>query len=120
MTCKNCGAVLKNGERVCPACGTPAEPKNVRSTPILIFGVLGAGLAFSGVFGLVFSLLALIRSRAFARETDGVLFGKAKAGKILAVVGIVLSAAALLAAGVLLALGLAGVELPVVPSSLFR
>ena len=120
MTCKNCGAALKSGLRACPACGAPAAPKNVRSTPILIFGILGAGFFATGVFGVLFSRLALFRARAFARETDGVLFGKAKAGKILGVVGLVLSAAALLAAGVLLALGLAGVELPVVPTSLFR
>ena len=108
MTCRNCGAPITEGEARCAVCGVPTEPptpRNVRSTPILIFGLLGVGLGFSVIPGVLFSLLALFRARAFTRET-GVLFGKAKAGKILATAGLILSAAALIGWAALLVIRL--------------
>lgn len=110
MFCPNCGTNVEDGARFCPNCSaalteeapvqesapvyeaqpvTPAAPA-VNTSNILVFGILGLAFAESGILGIIFSAIALSKAKAYA-AAYGNLTGKAKVGKILATVGLIVS-----------------------------
>lgn len=64
------------------------------STPILVMGILGISLSFVYGIGLIFSIIGLAKAGAYAKLAP--IAGKAKAGKILSVFGLVLSIIAII------------------------
>ncbi len=106
MNCSNCGMVVEEGRAYCPNCGAAvAKPVAERynengaasapamsATPVLVWGIIG--LAFSCTFyfsflGIIFSAVGLNKFKAFYAAT-GYDAGKAKVGRILAKVGLIL------------------------------
>lgn len=61
------------------------------SGSVLTFGILGLALSWIPVLGLIFSIIGLKKSGAFAAAHGGTCFGKAKAGRILSIIGLVSS-----------------------------
>lgn len=108
MFCKNCGQTMEEGRKFCPNCGAPvdapAEPSGapvyaeryepaMSSTPVLVWGIIGLAFSCSFYFsflGIIFSAIGLSKAKAFF-AANGQLFGKAKVGKILATVGLIVS-----------------------------
>lgn len=103
--CKNCGAQVPDGTNVCPNCGTTMQaaagftpdyqptytPQPVvqgNSTPIFVFGLLSVILG--GVIGIIFSCVSKSKLKAWVAEGNPVT-GKAKAGQILATIGLITS-----------------------------
>ena len=60
-------------------------------TPALILGILGFAFSGSGLLGLILSANRLGKAKKCAAANGGVLTGKAKAGKILATIGLIFS-----------------------------
>lgn len=106
MNCNNCGMVVEEGRSYCPNCGAAVvKPVAERydesgagyapamsATPVLVWGIIG--LAFSCTFylsflGIIFSVIGLNKFKAFYAAT-GYNAGKAKVGRILAKVGLIL------------------------------
>lgn len=66
----------------------PQPPAEDNSTKLLIFGILS--IALSGVIGLVFAILAKKEATKY-EQNFGPATGKAKVGKILGTVGLIVS-----------------------------
>lgn len=105
MKCPYCAAELPAEAERCPACGKAINVKIQEangyegplgtSRPILTWGLLAAGLGcvpFTCPLGVVFGITGLRKAARHARFT-GSLYGPARAGKILSIVGIAAGAA---------------------------
>lgn len=119
MFCTNCGAQINDGTKFCPKCGvqvggeqapvvTPVEPvtpvyaepvmrvkpKNDTSTSILVLGILALALCELGIPGIILGAIAKKKAGQFVAD-NGVLYGKAKVGRILGnfgfIIGIVMT-----------------------------
>ena len=109
MICRNCGAETADNAAFCSKCGAPVQeqPQNgyyepeyipVRqpvtgtagpdATPIFVLGILS--LALPALGGLICAIICLSKVKKFL-AAGGVLAGKAKVGKILGTVGLILS-----------------------------
>lgn len=66
----------------------PQPPAEDNSTKLLIFGILS--VALSGIVGIVFAILAKKEATKY-EQSFGPATGKAKVGKILGTVGLILS-----------------------------
>ena len=60
------------------------------STQTLTFGILGLAFAGSSILGIIFSAIGMKKAKAYV-EQFGELTGKAKIGRILAKVGLIVS-----------------------------
>ena len=108
MNCTTCGAQINAGERYCSTCGAsvpveapvatventyvPAAPA-ISSAPILVFGILGLAFACTFYFsflGIIFGAIAGKKASTYVAQ-GGVLAGKAKVGKILGKIGLIIS-----------------------------
>ena len=107
MYCIKCGAKLRGYEEICWNCRHPV-PKNVDlnsasvkfadnatvqvlADEILKFGIMGAAFSSSGILsilGVIFSCIAFGKANRFL-EITGELFGKARAGRTVAKVGLI-------------------------------
>ncbi len=71
-----------------------AEPQpasgDLNDTPILITGILAIALCWTGIGGLICAIICMSKVKKFL-AAGGVLAGKAKVGKILGTVGLILS-----------------------------
>ena len=118
MFCNNCGSQVNHDEKYCVACGeenpqyvapkgrrrasgnvatapatAEAEKKaKTKATVALIFGIVSIVLG-GGWLGLVLSIIALALLKSTKKVGD---FKVAKAGKILAVIGLIMSIISLL------------------------
>ena len=92
--CKQCGAKITGEETVCPKCNA-ALPELVipdagkSANRIFIFGLLSILLSFVPIAGIVFAALGFF----FSSKDSGLVrsVGKAKTGRKLAVIGMILS-----------------------------
>ena len=118
MFCTNCGNNIPDGSVNCPVCGAavqqqqPQQPAYQQPTyqqpaygqpayqqptaddgsgSVLTFGILGLALSWVPVVGLIFSIIGLKKSGAYAAAHGGACYGKAKAGRILSIIGLVSS-----------------------------
>ena len=66
------------------------ELKQKLSSGSLTFGILGLIFCSTGLLGLIFSAIGRSKAKKYAEEA-GELTGKAKAGKVLATIGLVFS-----------------------------
>ena len=114
MFCTNCGNNIPDGSVTCPVCGAamqqpqqpqqpayqqpvyqqpvyqqPAAPDN--SGSVLAFGILSLALCEVPILGLIFAILGLTKSGAFAAAHGGTVFGNAKGGRILSIVGLIVN-----------------------------
>lgn len=104
MNCTNCGMVVEEGRSYCPNCGAPVQKPyaeryseggavpGVSATPVLVWGIIGLSFActfYLSFLGIIFSAVALNKFKAFYAAT-GYNAGKAKVGRILAKVGLIL------------------------------
>ena len=105
--CPNCGQVVEQPNQAqtqaqqfeqpvyeaTPVNNTYAAPAGAdESKSVLIWGILGLAFADSCILsflGIIFSAIALNKAKAF-QAANGALYGKAKVGKILATVGLIL------------------------------
>ena len=69
--------------------------KEKLSTQSLVFGILSLVATSTGLLGVIFGAIGKSKAKAFAAANDGVLVGKAKAGKILSTLGLVFGIIAL-------------------------
>ena len=111
MFCEKCGAQI-DGQAYCPQCGTPTNQTTVKQpiqyqtypaqpnqpvqtqvspTSVLIWCIVGAALSWTGIVGLIFSIIGLRKANAYI-NTYGPISTQAKIGKILSIIGIVCSA----------------------------
>ena len=60
----------------------------VSSTPALVFGILSLAFSESGLLAIIFGAIARSKAKNYL-AANGVLDGKAKAGKILGTIGLV-------------------------------
>lgn len=103
MYCQNCGTVLNEGAAFCANCGAPvaapvAPAENPETAgmrkPILVNGILGVAFAspflLTWVVGLIFSIITKCKVKKFL-AAGGQLTGRAKAGNILATIGLILN-----------------------------
>lgn len=115
MFCTNCGNNIPDGSLNCPVCGAamqqpqqpqyqqpvyqqptyqqpyqqPVAPDN--SGSVLTFGILSMVFSEVPVLGLIFAIIGLSKSGAFARAHGGACFGKAKVGRILSIIALIIS-----------------------------
>lgn len=114
MFCKNCGAQIDAEAKFCPACGASneesvAQPQEqpvyqaqpqpagspVSAISILVFGILGIALALEfPPAGIILSIIALDKAKKYSLFAP--LTGKAKTGKTLGKIGLILSIVAIL------------------------
>ncbi len=116
--CPNCGAQLAQAQPAPQPEQAPAQPmpqpeppstyqeyqqvpaqlvlatdeiNGVTPSNILLFGILGTALGYTfGLIGLIFSLIGMNKAKQYT-EGGGELTGKAKVGRILCIVGLILS-----------------------------
>ena len=67
------------------------EVKNGYATRALVFGILALALCEAVIPGIIFGILSQKQAKAFTEANGGVLCGKAKVGRILGKVGLILS-----------------------------
>ena len=119
MFCSNCGNNIPDGSVNCPVCGAAVQQQQPQqpvyqqpayqqpayqqqpvyqqpaaddgSGSILTFGILGLALCEVPILGLIFAIMAIKKSGAFAATHGGTCYGKAKVGRILGIVGLVAS-----------------------------
>ncbi|MBO4422703.1 MAG: zinc ribbon domain-containing protein [Clostridia bacterium] len=138
MICKKCGAEILEGSVFCTECGTPVEQVKEAAeqaaetvtaeaaaevaeavpaqndTPILVLGIVSLAVTLVscgslGLVGMILGIVAMVKAKKFA-EAGGVLEGKAKVGKILGIVGLVIG----ILATVGFIVGFAGTLIPVI------
>lgn len=63
--------------------------KNGIATRTLVFGIIALALSECGIFGIIFGAIALSQAKKYAAANDGVLDGKAKVGRILGLIGLI-------------------------------
>ncbi|MBR4761686.1 MAG: zinc ribbon domain-containing protein [Clostridia bacterium] len=105
MICNNCGANIPDGSTFCTNCGASVAPaqtaqpvyapasngiKTVSPGKVLTWGILGLAFAELGILGLIFSIIGLKNANTFLAE-NGMLYGQAKVGRILAKAGLIVS-----------------------------
>ena len=110
MFCQNCGKEFQDGVGACPHCGAPvsmvSQPAPVQTTSDpgttpMVLGILS--IVFAGLIGLVLSIIGLKKAGpVLAANPEN---GRAKAGKITSIIGLVLSILAILAFIAVIALG---------------
>ena len=59
------------------------------STKTMVFGIIAIALCETGIGGIIFGAIALSEAKKYAAAHDGVVSGKAKVGKILGTVGLI-------------------------------
>ena len=59
-------------------------------TPVLVFGIIGLALSGTGIFGLIFSIIGLVKAKNYI-AAYGPVSTQARVGKILATVGLIVS-----------------------------
>lgn len=105
MKCANCGFYYESA-RVCPNCGAVAEGQSDmvtdattrerplgNPTPILVFGILSLALAFAlPPLGVVFGIISLVKAGKYFGFVGYPGAGQARAGRRLAIAGIIVSA----------------------------
>ena len=64
------------------------DNNNPNASKALTFGILSLAFAGTGILGLIFAIIGMGKAKAFAAET-GEVTGKAKAGKILSIFGLI-------------------------------
>ncbi len=109
MFCKSCGTQISDSSSFCPSCGTAISasndnfsappytpsyvpPQPVPTTPILVFGILSLCFActfFLSFLGIIFGAISQSKSKT-ALSSNGSLSGKARTGRILGKVGLIL------------------------------
>ena len=115
MFCPNCGAEIENSAKFCYKCGqkiTADGKKDVVSSSsgidnhtnngapdtnmpapgspdVYKFGLLGIILAFfTGIGGIILSAIGLSKAKEFKKLNGGKLFGKAKTGYTMSIIGL--------------------------------
>ena len=125
LYCSNCRAQLDDSEKFCNNCGTAVseniaqqpEPQNIHveqhyESPIadkyasasLVMGILSLVLG-GGILGIIFGAIANSKASLYVAAT-GVLSGKAKAGKLMGTIGLILSILGLVAMVIIFAISL--------------
>ena len=61
------------------------------SVKTLVFGILALALSWLGITGLIFGIAAIKQAGIYAQNHYGALNGKAKTGKILGILGLIVS-----------------------------
>ena len=108
MICRNCGNTINEGASFCLHCGAPvtaptaaapvytaptyASAPAYNTSPILVFGILALSFACTFYFsflGIIFGAIASSKANAYL-AMGGVLAGKAKTGRILGKIGLIL------------------------------
>lgn len=111
MFCIKCGRQIPDDAVFCPACGAtqgdqmpqaiapnqpaawkkPVSPEeDALAGSILTWGILGLAFSATVILGIIFSAIGLSKARRF-RETYGPLHHRAKVGRILSLVGLIVS-----------------------------
>ena len=72
-----------------PVYNATPQPEDT-SSKVLTFGIIGLVLSELGILGLIFSIIGLKQANQYY-STFGTLIGKAKVGKILSKVGLIVS-----------------------------
>ena len=103
MICNKCNSNIPDGSTFCPVCGQqfgapaqttayqqPAYQQPAAPVSVLPFGILSLVFAGTGIIGLIFAIIGLSKSKKFVAQ-NGSLFGSAKVGKILSIIGLVSS-----------------------------
>ncbi|MBR3300798.1 MAG: zinc-ribbon domain-containing protein [Clostridia bacterium] len=109
--CTNCGAQVPDGSAICPNCGTQLAPAAapqptyqapvyqapayqpapaLDNGPIFTFGLLSVILCWFGIPGLIFAIIAKKKIKNYL-AAGGQLTGRAKAGSIMATIGLIVS-----------------------------
>lgn len=103
VKCKNCGADLESEAQICYSCGSlagqalndqekvkesqPAETNNVKepektkTNKPIVFGILSLVFSFTVILGIIFAIIGLKSSKKFG----------SKPGKIMSIIGLILS-----------------------------
>lgn len=110
MYCPKCGA-SHNGQNFCPSCGysflnnqnSMSDSQNYYQLPrrdrpepqgspgvVLTFGIIGIALMSTGILGLIFSIIGLVKASGYQNKY-GNISGQVRTGRILSIVGIILS-----------------------------
>ena len=111
MFCIKCGRQIPDDAVFCPACGAtqsdqmpqaiapnqpaawkkPVSPEeDALAGSILTWGILGLAFSATVILGIIFSAIGLSKARRF-QETYGPLHHRAKVGRILSLVGLIVS-----------------------------
>lgn len=98
MYCTNCRTSVADNYNQCPYCGgilryDPVEGEE-SNLSTMIFGIVAAGLSctfYLSFLGIIFGVIAVAKSKKFIRP-DGTIGGRAKAGRICGMVGIIAGA----------------------------
>lgn len=109
--CTNCGAQIPDGSAICPNCGTQLAPAAASQPtyqapvyqapayqpapaldngPVFTFGLLAVIFCGSGLLGLIFAIIAKKKIKNYV-AAGGQLTGRAKAGSIMATIGLIVS-----------------------------
>ena len=105
--CPSCGTAVESAAPVTPAAEPVAQPVQApvqepvyvapapapvqapdNSTSVLVMGILAVALCEFGILGIIFGAIGLGKAKAFLLS-HGILFGKAKVGRILSKVGLI-------------------------------
>ena len=104
MNCQNCGANV-DGKAFCSQCGAPVNqqvpvqaPYNAipyqqtlgNPTKVLVFCIVGLALCWTGVLGLIFSIVGLVQANRYIAQYGNVA-NQVRIGKILSIVGLAVS-----------------------------
>ena len=106
-SCPVCGNSVSTRAPTCPHCGHPLNPHKSSATMVLVFGIAAVLLP---MYGVVFGGLALGFGNREVREIDAGLRlasgrTKARVGRVLGVIGLVIWGLFWVAFGVLFSLG---------------
>lgn len=103
MFCKKCGAEINEGEKFCPACGTPIETEAapIVATPAsapapkgndllpMILGIISFVVCETALAGIILGAIARKKAKAFAAANGGQHSKKSKLGKTFGTLGLV-------------------------------